>query len=114
MAKPRKPKVRLVTSKQTAAQRKQAERDVDKLMESLRPAGELSAAEQYRRSTSTTAKQDKLDKELPWRHSYANWCMHVGVAAAKYNARIDYGPDTYDAWESGISPDAYARDRGRK
>lgn len=101
------------TPKSAARQNAKVRRDIARIMAATKPA-ELSTAEQRRRSTSSTAKQDKLDKELPWRHSYANWCMHLGVAAAKYNARIDYGTGTFDAWEEGISPDAYARDRSRK
>lgn len=105
MAKPRKP---------SKAKEAKVQRDIARIMAATQPAGELSATEQYRRSMSATAKQAKLDEDLPWRHSYANWCMHLGAAAAKYNARIDYGSDTYEAWETGTSPDTYARDRSRR
>lgn len=52
--------------------------------------------------------------DLPWQSSYANWTIRVGEAAARHNARIAFGPETYDAWAAGISPDAYARDRARR
>lgn len=90
----------------------QIARDVAKVIEATRPPGELSAGEIYRRNVQ--AQQAKLDRDLPWRHSYANWCTHLGRAAAKYNARINYGAETYEAWESGVSPDAYARAHSRK
>lgn len=48
---------------------------------------------------------------LPWRNSYANWTVRVGEAAARHNARIEFGSDTYEAWEKGVSPDAYAKAR---
>jgi hypothetical protein len=51
---------------------------------------------------------------LPWRNSYANWTTRVGEAAARHNARIAFGSDTYEAWEKGVSPDAYAKARARK
>jgi len=52
--------------------------------------------------------------QLPWRNSYANWTMRVGEAAAKHGAPIAFGSETYDAWEAGISPDAFAKARARK
>lgn len=49
--------------------------------------------------------------DLPWRSSYSNWTYHLGCAAARHNARIAYGAETYAAWEAGISPDDYAAER---
>lgn len=52
--------------------------------------------------------------DLPWQNSYANWTIRVGEAAARHNAAIAFGPETYAAWEAGVSPDAYARERARR
>ena len=57
---------------------------------------------------------DTASDQLPWRNSYANWTMRVGEAAAKHNAPIAFGSETYDAWKAGISPDAFAKARARK
>lgn len=43
-----------------------------------------------------------------WARSYANWCTALGDASRKYRSRIAYGSETYDAFTSGVSPDAYA------
>lgn len=99
--------------------RAQIERDIAKVMAATRsPADNAALARRDQIAAMTPAdrlravradQQTKLDRDLPWRHSYANWCTHLGQAGAKYNSRIAYGSETYDAWESGISPDAYAR-----
>ena len=57
---------------------------------------------------------DTAADQLPWRNSYANWTMRVGEAAAKHNAPIAFGSETYDAWKAGVSPDAFAKARARK
>ena len=101
----------MAAPKKSRKRRIQVERDIAKVMAATRPAGELSAGELYKRLMES--QQAKLDRDLPWRHSYANWCTHLGRAAARHNARIEYGSGTYAAWESGISPDAYARERAR-
>lgn len=41
--------------------------------------------------------------------SYSAWCAVLGAAAGRANARIVFGPETYDAWRQGSTPDAYAR-----
>lgn len=51
---------------------------------------------------------------LPWRSSYANWTIRVGEAAVRHNARIAFGSDTYEAWEKGVSPDAFAKALARR
>jgi hypothetical protein len=41
--------------------------------------------------------------------SYSNWCVALGTAAAKFNRVIRFGPDTFDAWRRGQSPEGYAQ-----
>lgn len=66
------------------------------------------------RAPRAAKKPTKVRDDLPWKHSYANWTVRAGEAAAKYGASISYGPGTYEAWEAGISPEAYAQQRGRR
>lgn len=53
-------------------------------------------------------------RDLPWANSYANWCAHLSVAAAKHGSRIVHGPETYEAWRAGVEPLEYARARGKR
>ena len=52
-------------------------------------------------------------RDLPWQNSYSNWCEHIAHAAAKHDARIAFGSETYAAWRAGVSPDEYAKARSR-
>jgi len=53
-------------------------------------------------------------RDLPWENSYANWCDHLRVGAAKHNAKITYGANTYSAWQAGIPPFEYAKIKGTR
>lgn len=74
-------------------------------------AEEPSDGELYQRSLAQ--QQEWLDRDLPWRASYLNWCTHVGRAAARHNAAIEFGPVSYEAWELGVSPEQFASSRAR-
>jgi len=41
--------------------------------------------------------------------SYTNWTTQLGDAGRVHEVSVAYGPETHDAWKSGMSPDAYAR-----
>lgn len=104
MAQPKKPQKRRV----------HVEREVAKVISApaSRPAEELTEGELYQRSLAQ--QQAWLDRDLPWRESYLNWCTHVGRSAARHNAVIEFGPATYEAWEIGTSPEQYASARARE
>jgi hypothetical protein len=40
--------------------------------------------------------------------TYAAWCNEIAKAAGVHNARIAFGPMTWDAWSAGVEPDEYA------
>ena len=46
--------------------------------------------------------------------SYANWCTQLGDAGAKHRSSIAFGPDTYDAWARGTTPDSYAKSKAKR
>ena len=58
--------------------------------------------------TSPWGEVGTASDTLPWRNSYANWTIRAGEAAARRGTNIAFGSETYDAWRSGVSPDAYA------
>ncbi len=101
-------------SKKPRKRRLQVERDVAKVITApvARVTAEaLTDGELYRRSMAQ--QQAWLDRDLPWRASYVNWCTHVGRAAARHNAAIGFGASTYEAWELGVSPEQYASEHAR-
>lgn len=46
--------------------------------------------------------------------SYSNWCDLLSKARAKHGGTIAYGPETYDAWARGASPEAFAKSKAPK
>ena len=46
--------------------------------------------------------------------SYANWCTQLGDASSKHRSSIAFGPETYDAWARGTTPDTYAKSKAKK
>lgn len=44
-----------------------------------------------------------------WARSYDHWATEMGRASARHGVTVAYGPETHDAWRSGLSPDDYAR-----
>lgn len=87
------------------------EHEMAQILTVAQRAGAPSAGELYRQKMEDA--QVMLDKVFPWRDSYANWCTHLGRAAAQCNAVVSFGSDTYAAWESGICPSEYARQHER-
>jgi len=73
-------------------------------------AGMIATTPRVKRAESRPPKQFH---DLPWQDSYANWTIRVGEAAAHHGSSIAFGAETHDAWEAGVSPDAYAKARGR-
>jgi hypothetical protein len=82
----------------------QIEREIAAIM---RAGSGPSARDAYLASLPSS----RIPLQLPWENSYSNWCTHLGRAAGDHNARIDYGSETYDAWQAGVAPDDYAKAR---
>lgn len=87
--------------------------DWDVVVEQKARTPDAPAAKRAREAIAALRTRKERD-DLPWQNSYANWTIRVGEAAARHNARIAFGSETYDAWKAGVSPDAYAKARVRR